>query len=93
MVNVANWPLPRLFALLGEGGDINPAEMARTFNCGIGMVAIVAPGEADAVQNGLEEAGETVYRIGEVIAGPRGCTVTGAADWGADEDWTVTHHA
>jgi len=93
IVNIANWPLPRLFALLGEGGDLAPGEMARTFNCGIGMVAIVAPGDADAVQASLEAAGEKVYRIGEVVAGRRGCTVEGAAGWGADEDWTVTHHA
>ena len=93
MINVANWPLPRLFALLGEGGDLLPAEMARTFNCGIGMVAIVAAGEADAVQTSLEDAGETVYRIGQVVAGRRGCTLQGAGGWGDDQGWTVTHHA
>ena len=93
MIDVTKWPLPRLFALLVEGGDLTPAEMARTFNCGIGMVAIVAQADADAVQRDLEDAGETVHRIGQVVAGPRGCTVAGAAGWGSDEDWTFTHHA
>ncbi|HEY0164153.1 MAG TPA: phosphoribosylformylglycinamidine cyclo-ligase [Sphingomicrobium sp.] len=93
MVSAANWRLPRLFALLGEGGSLSPAEMVRTFNCGIGMIAIVAPADADAVQAELEQAGETVCRIGEIVAGRRGCTVAGAAGWGSDEDWTVTHHA
>jgi phosphoribosylformylglycinamidine cyclo-ligase len=43
--------------------------MLRTFNCGIGMVAIVAPGDAKATRAALEEAGETVHAIGEVTAG------------------------
>ena len=93
MISTGNWPLPRLFALLVEGGDLPPAEMVRTFNCGIGMIAIVDMADADGVQAGLEQAGETVFRIGEIVRGPRGCTVEGAAGWGSDEDWTVTHHA
>jgi phosphoribosylformylglycinamidine cyclo-ligase len=93
VVSAENWQLPRLFALLVEGSDLAPAEMVRTFNCGIGMIAIVAAADADAVQAGLEEAGETVFRIGEVVRGRRGCTVDGSIGWGSDEDWTVTHHA
>jgi phosphoribosylformylglycinamidine cyclo-ligase len=93
MIDTANWPLPRLFGLLVEGGDLAPAETVRTFNCGIGMIAIVSEANAETVQAGLEEAGETVCRIGEVVSGRRGCTVEGAAGWGSDEGWTVTHHA
>jgi len=93
VINAAHWPLPRLFALLGEGGDLTPAELVRTFNCGIGMIAIVAAADAGAVQADLEQAGETVFRIGEVVAGARGCTVQGGPGWGSDEAWTVTHHA
>ena len=43
-------------------------EMYRVFNCGIGMVVVVADTEADAVQAHLEAAGETVYRIGRIAA-------------------------
>jgi phosphoribosylformylglycinamidine cyclo-ligase len=93
VICTAQWPLPRLFALLAEGGDLPPAELVRTFNCGIGMIAIVAPADAEKVRADLEQAGETVFRIGEVVAGARGCTVEGVAGWGSADAWTVTHHA
>ena len=67
--------------------------MARTFNCGIGMVAVTAPDEADAVADKLRQSGEIVFQIGTIDAGERGCTVTGpAGSWGSDEDWSATHH-
>jgi phosphoribosylformylglycinamidine cyclo-ligase len=94
IVDASKWPLPRVFAALREGGDLAAAEMARTFNCGIGMAAIVAPGDVEEVQQALEAAGETVHRIGHVESGRRGCTVRGpAGSWGAHEDWTAGHHA
>ncbi|HVM38231.1 MAG TPA: phosphoribosylformylglycinamidine cyclo-ligase [Sphingomicrobium sp.] len=93
VVDIASWPLPPIFERLREGGSLEPQELARTFNCGIGMVAIVAPGEAEAVASLLEASGETVHRIGTIEAGERGCTVRGAAGlWGAGEDWVSTHH-
>jgi len=86
-------PLPPLFAFLQEGGAIEPAELARTFNCGIGMVAIVRDQDAVEVSERLEAAGEAVRRIGLVEAGETGCTVTGSAgSWNAGEDWSATHH-
>ncbi len=57
-----------VFVWLQQRGGIDWQEMYRTFNCGIGMVMIVRPEEADAVMRTLEEAGETVCRLGEVIA-------------------------
>jgi phosphoribosylformylglycinamidine cyclo-ligase len=93
IVGADSWPLPRLFAFLQAGGAIEPAELARTFNCGIGMVAIVSEGDAAEVTERLEAAGETVFRIGHVEAGETGCTVTGSTDtWSAREDWSATHH-
>ncbi len=93
VVNADSWPLPRLFAFLQGGGAIEPQELARTFNCGIGMAAIVALDQAESVTNALREAGETVHRIGTVEAGPRGCTVRGSAGtWSARADWTATHN-
>jgi len=68
--------------------------MARTFNCGVGMVAIVAPGDAAELTSTLNSAGEQVVTIGRVDAGTRGCTVTGAAgSWNSDDDWTASHDA
>ena len=68
--------------------------MARTFNCGIGMVAVVAPDQADGVKAALEAAGETVFAIGRVEQGPRGCTVAGSDEaWSAREPWEAKHLA
>jgi phosphoribosylformylglycinamidine cyclo-ligase len=47
-------------------------EMLRTFNCGIGMIAVVSPGEADAVSSVLAGEGETVVRLGRIAAGGAG---------------------
>ena len=93
VVNADAWHLPRLFAFLQAGGAIEPGELARTFNCGIGMVAVVSEAEADSVSTALEEAGETVFRIGSIEAGQMGCTVSGSAEtWSARANWSATHH-
>jgi phosphoribosylformylglycinamidine cyclo-ligase len=87
------WAQPRLMAFLQAQGHIEPEEMARTFNCGIGMAVIVADGDVAAVTARLEAAGETVHRIGRVVAGAKGCTVSGSAEtWSAREPWSATHH-
>jgi len=92
IVDADSWTLPRLFAFLQAGGAIEPGELARTFNCGIGMVAIVSEGDADGVVEALQAAGETVHRIGRIEAGDMGCTVRGIAEtWSAREDWSATH--
>ena len=93
VVDADSWPLPRLFAFLQAGGAIEPTELARTFNCGIGMVAIVSEDEAREVTERLEAAGETVHRIGGIEAGTAGCTVRGSAGtWSARESWSASHH-
>jgi phosphoribosylformylglycinamidine cyclo-ligase len=88
------WEQPQIFALLQNGGRVAAEEMARTFNCGIGMVVVVAPGQANEVSKLLEGAGETVFEIGRIEEGRRGCTVHGqAGTWGSHEDWSATHNA
>ena len=90
VINAGRWQLPAIFALLQEGGAIAAEEMARTFNCGVGMAAIVAPEAADEVARQLEGA----FEIGRVEEGPRGCTVRGqAGTWGSDKDWSANHNA
>jgi phosphoribosylformylglycinamidine cyclo-ligase len=94
VIEADSWPQPRLMAFLQAQGNIEPEEMARTFNCGIGMIAIVSPDDTDAVTIGLREAGETVFTIGRIAEGPRGCTVSGSAEsWFARSAWTASHHA
>jgi len=93
-IEASAWEFPPMFALLQDGGAIAPQEMARTFNCGIGMVAIVAANDADTVLARLEQSGEKARVIGKVTAGRRGCTVRGPArSWGSPEDWTAEHDA
>lgn len=60
---------PDVFTWLQETGSIAEAEMRRTFNCGIGMIAAVAADDADAVCEALNSAGETATVIGELKAG------------------------
>jgi phosphoribosylformylglycinamidine cyclo-ligase len=94
IVEADRWELPLVFSLLQEGGRIAPQEMARTFNCGIGMAVIVSEADASAVTAALEGAGETVFEIGRIESGPRGCTVSGrAGSWNSPEDWSATHNA
>lgn len=92
LVEADRWPQPRLMAFLQAQGTIEPEEMARTFNCGIGMAVVVAPEQADPVAEALTQAGETVHRIGRIAPGTRGCTVSGSADsWSARECWEARH--
>ena len=52
----ANWKAAPVFAWLQDQGGVTDMEMARTFNCGIGMVAIVHPDAAEAVIGNLTQA-------------------------------------
>ncbi|GAA3887145.1 phosphoribosylformylglycinamidine cyclo-ligase [Sphingomonas limnosediminicola] len=95
IIDVDGWDLPAIFGLLQQGGSIAPAEMARTFNCGIGMTVIVSRGAVDDVARQLEGVVENdVFEIGRIDEGQRGCTVKGNAGiWSAAEDWSATHNA
>ncbi len=91
-IDADSWPLPRLMAFLQAQGHIEPEELARTFNCGIGMAVVVAAADMDAVTASLTAAGETVYRIGHIADGAKGCTVSGSAEtWSAKADWRAVH--
>ncbi|MBI3708652.1 MAG: phosphoribosylformylglycinamidine cyclo-ligase [Proteobacteria bacterium] len=69
-IDAAAWPLPPVFAWLAREGGIAPSEMARVFNCGIGMVVVTAAAQADEATRILAGAGETVHRLGRIV--PRG---------------------
>ncbi|MGA0531415.1 phosphoribosylformylglycinamidine cyclo-ligase [Hansschlegelia sp. KR7-227] len=58
---------PPVFGWLSSAGGVAEAEMLRTFNCGVGMVVVVAAEEAAAVEERLRSEGEQVTRIGEVV--------------------------
>ncbi|PLP58738.1 phosphoribosylformylglycinamidine cyclo-ligase [Mesorhizobium loti] len=59
--------VPPVFSWLAKTGGVAPAEMMRTFNCGIGMIVVVASGQAAQVAAVLQEAGETVTPIGRIV--------------------------
>jgi phosphoribosylaminoimidazole synthetase len=74
-INLSAWKLPALFGWLQKLGGIDPGEMLRTFNCGIGMTAIVAAEDADAITAAFEEAGESAIRIGKLVVAHGEATV------------------
>ncbi len=90
-VDSGTWELPLIFEWLQQEGNIETREMARTFNCGIGMVVVVSSENLEKAKATLEEHGETVYQIGRITAGdgkPK-CRVTGQANtWGSDTEWS-----
>jgi len=66
-LNAAHWTMPPVFGWLAREGKVAAEEMARTFNCGIGMVVIVEASKAEAIIASFTGAGETVTRIGKVV--------------------------
>lgn len=61
-----NWQRPPVFDWLQQQGNVQPQEMHRTFNCGIGLVLCVARQDAGPISSLLTELGETVFQIGEI---------------------------
>jgi phosphoribosylformylglycinamidine cyclo-ligase len=84
-IDAGCWPLPPVFGWLARAGAIPDAEMARTFNCGIGMMLIAAPQDADALAALLAAEGEMVRRIGRIL--PRGEGMPGAVVQGMATAW------
>jgi len=91
-IDASSWDQPGLMAFLQAQGNIEPEEMARTFNCGVGMVLAVTPDNVDGVIADLQKAGETAFTIGTIEAGEKGCTVSGPQGcWSSKADWEATH--
>jgi phosphoribosylformylglycinamidine cyclo-ligase len=67
-VDENSWTWPPVFQWLQEKGGVERFEMYRTFNCGVGMVVVVAAENADAAIAQLNAAGEHAWRMGEIIA-------------------------
>ncbi len=68
LIDLKSFEAPAVFGWLAEQGNIAPAEMLRTFNCGMGMVMVVAADQADDAMLTLAAQGEQVVRLGEIIA-------------------------
>ncbi|APX77103.1 phosphoribosylformylglycinamidine cyclo-ligase [Achromobacter insolitus] len=72
----ANWEMPKLFQWLQQQGQVEDTEMYRVFNCGIGMVLVVDPAQAQAIAATLREQGETVSMLGEIVEQKEGMAQT-----------------
>lgn len=70
-INKGSWPVPPIFKLMQQIGNVAEAEMYRTFNMGVGMVVVVSADDEFAIQSQLQEQGTSAYRIGQVISGNR----------------------
>jgi len=69
VVRRSGWTVPQEFVAVQDAGSVPQDDMERTFNMGIGMVAVVAAAAAEPIAGTLRAAGEQVYVIGEVTAG------------------------
>jgi len=86
-VDLTSWRAQPVFGWLAKAGRLPDAEMLRTFNCGIGMVAVVASDGADGLVRLLQEWGEAPVVIGEITP-PAGERSTAK---GKGEAWAVTY--
>ena len=75
VIDAGGWQRPAIFDWLQAQGNIEPQEMYRTFNCGIGMVVCVGASDADATLAHLAAAGEDARVIGRIEAGGQGPAV------------------
>ena len=71
-----SWQMPELFRWLQMKGGVADAEMVRVFNCGIGMVVIVSPAQAETAIKSLSAQGLKAWAVGEVVERPKGAPQT-----------------
>jgi phosphoribosylformylglycinamidine cyclo-ligase len=71
----STWPEPPIFGLIQSLGNVSRAEMDRTFNNGLGMVAIVRAGDADKIVEHLRRSRYSAWVVGEVRRGRRSATI------------------
>ena len=76
-IDLGAWALPPVFRWLASTANMSQGELLKTFNCGVGMMLVVAADRAEALTALLREAGETVYALGHVVEGD-GVIYTGA---------------
>ena len=68
VIRRASWNMPKVFEWLQRSGNVTADEMARTFNCGIGMVVVISEPDLATTLSHLKAQGETVFHIGEIAA-------------------------
>jgi phosphoribosylformylglycinamidine cyclo-ligase len=92
-LDAATWSLPPVIDWLRQIGRLDPGELLNTFNCGLGMIVVVEAASADRLTGLLQAAGETVHRVGQLVAAAPDAApvvVTGSAGtWGSETTWRV----
>ncbi len=79
---MATWSILPVFKWLKDTGNISGSEMGRTFNVGVGMVAVVDKKDMTQFISELEASGETVYVIGNLVARrSEGCILQNLSSW------------
>ena len=73
-IDTSTWEPGAVFEFLQKHGNIDTAEMRRTFNCGVGMVAVVADADADRAIALLNAGGDAAWRMGRIVAGAQDVT-------------------
>lgn len=68
-IDKSSWPVPAIFTILKDLGNIDPDDIYRTFNMGIGYIMVVDSNDAAGICAEVEQMGEQVYRIGRIVAG------------------------
>jgi phosphoribosylformylglycinamidine cyclo-ligase len=68
-IDLGSWQLPPVFRWLATTANMSEPELLKTFNCGIGMILVVAADRADALTDLLQSDGETVTRLGTIVEG------------------------
>jgi phosphoribosylformylglycinamidine cyclo-ligase len=71
-VDTGSWQQGPIFDWIAETGRVTVEEMRRTFNCGIGMVLVAAPDDAETALAALADAGENAWRLGRIATGTDG---------------------
>ena len=70
-IDISTWQQGAMFDFLQEKGNIETAEMRRTFNCGVGMVVVVTQDDAAEALETLGNSGENAWQIGRIVSGNR----------------------
>ncbi len=81
-INLDNWTIPPVFRFLQEKGDVDPKEMLRTFNMGIGLIFVVPASQERQAIEGVQMAGKDAHIIGRVVKGDGTVQYAGNVNYG-----------
>lgn len=75
VVEKDSYPIPPIFGLLAEKGQIEEKMMYNTYNMGLGMIVAVDPADVDKTMEAMKAAGESPYVVGRIVEGEKGVDV------------------